>query len=328
MGLTVKAGSAAGALASSRWFVPLLGASAGADVVQLVAFTDLTLAELDKIDQGAGTPEDRQRAAAVLVTQWLVTGGLTVLSVQGARNARALAGQPIEIIEQNGVKVARVAGESAPEPAVGSKPAAADTQHPSTGAVSKPMNDGGQGSMHSGHQAPVTGPHADASPQAPVSQRPEHTQAGQPSGPPKLTRPSAEPDPRSSPTGKRAVPAPAEQDQANIRALEQENESADILSKHGYQVEQNPKVPGRKNPDFRIEGAVFDNYAPTTSSPRSIWTTVQQKVVSEQTRRIVLNLSEGGADLNKLKAQFDQWPIEDLEQIIVVKGSTVIRFWP
>jgi hypothetical protein len=135
MGLTVKAGSAAGALASSRWFVPLLGASAGADVVQLVAFTDLTLEELDKIDQGAGTPEDRQRAAAVLVTQWLVTGGLTVLSVQGARNARALAGQPIEIVEQNGVKVARLAGERAPEPAV----AAADkTASSKAGAADKP----------------------------------------------------------------------------------------------------------------------------------------------------------------------------------------------
>ena len=117
MGLTMKAGSAAGALANSRWFVPLLGTSAGADAVQLVAFTDLTLQELDKIEHGFGTPEDKQRAAAVLVTQWLVTGGLTVLSVQGARNARALASEPIEIIEQNGVKVARVLGEQTPSSA-------------------------------------------------------------------------------------------------------------------------------------------------------------------------------------------------------------------
>jgi hypothetical protein len=36
---------------------------------------------------------------------------------------------------------------------------------------------------------------------------------------------------------------------------------------------------------------IFDNYAPTTSNPRSIWTTVQNKVVTEQARRIVLNLS-------------------------------------
>jgi hypothetical protein len=170
MGLTVKAGSAAGALASSRWFVPLLGASAGADVVQLVAFTDLTLAELDKIEHGAGTHEDKQRAGAVLVTQWLVTGGLTVLSIQGVRNARALAGQPIEITEQNGVKVVRVVGESRPEPALGPKPEAADTQHPSTGTASKPMNDGGQGATHPEHQAPVTA----TSPRAATSQGPDH----------------------------------------------------------------------------------------------------------------------------------------------------------
>jgi len=51
-------------------------------------------------------------------------------------------------------------------------------------------------------------------------------------------------------------------------------------------------------------------------------------VISEQARRIVLNLSESGVDLSKLKSQFEKWPIEGLEQIIVVKGSTVIRFWP
>jgi len=113
----------------------------------------------------------------VLVTQWLVTGALTALSVQGARNARAFAGKQIEIIEQNGVKVARVAGESAPEPALGSKPAAVDTQHPSRGTASKPMDGGGHGSTHSEHQGTMTGPHADASPQTPASQGSEHWRA-------------------------------------------------------------------------------------------------------------------------------------------------------
>jgi Contact-dependent growth inhibition CdiA C-terminal domain len=135
-------------------------------------------------------------------------------------------------------------------------------------------------------------------------------------------------EPLPAPTGKRTTPSHAEQDPANIRALEQENESADILSKHGYQVEQNPKVPGRKNPDFRIEGEIFDNYAPTTSSPRSIWTTIQEKVIGEQARRIALILSDSDADLPKLKVRFDQWPIEGLVQIIVVRSSTVIKFWP
>jgi hypothetical protein len=114
MSLTLKAGGAAAALASSRWFVPLVGAAAGADVVQVVAFTDITFTELNKIQNGAGTLEDKQRATAVLLTQLIVVSGLTVLSVQGARNARALSGNPLEIVDQNGKNVLRMVGESAP----------------------------------------------------------------------------------------------------------------------------------------------------------------------------------------------------------------------
>jgi hypothetical protein len=41
---------------------------------------------------------------------------MTALSVQGARSARALAGQSLEIVEQNGAKVLRVTGEETPVP--------------------------------------------------------------------------------------------------------------------------------------------------------------------------------------------------------------------
>jgi hypothetical protein len=111
MSITVKAGGAAAALASSRWFVPLAGTAAGADVVQLVALSDITLVEFHKIQSGAGTPEDKQRAMAVLLTQLIVVSSLTALSVQGARSSRALAGQQLEVVDQNGAKVLRVVGE-------------------------------------------------------------------------------------------------------------------------------------------------------------------------------------------------------------------------
>jgi hypothetical protein len=114
MSLTLKAGGAAAALATSRWFVPLVSTAAGADVVQMVALTDITFTELNKIQSGAGTAEDKQRAMAVLLTQLIVMSGLTALSVQGARNARSLAGKPLEIVDQNGKNVLRVVGETAP----------------------------------------------------------------------------------------------------------------------------------------------------------------------------------------------------------------------
>jgi Domain of unknown function (DUF4157) len=130
MGITIKAGSAAVALAGSRWFVPLVTIAGTSDGVQLVALTDITATELTKIKNGAGSPEDKQRAMSVLVTQLIVMGGLTALSVRGARDARALAGQQLEVVEQNGVKVLRVAGEATPEPAPHPEPKAPTTAHP------------------------------------------------------------------------------------------------------------------------------------------------------------------------------------------------------
>ena len=116
LSITVKAGSVAAALAGSRAFVPLLSAAAVADSVQLVALTDITISEMNKIQNNpAGSEADKQRAISILLTQLIVTGGLTALSVQGARNVRALSGKPLELIDQNGVKLLRVAGESTPE---------------------------------------------------------------------------------------------------------------------------------------------------------------------------------------------------------------------
>ena len=112
MSITVKAGGAAAALAGSRWFVPLVTTAASADAVQLVALTDITFNELHKIQNGAGSPEDKARAMAVLLTQLVVAGGLTALSVQGARNVRGLAGKPLELVEQNGAKVLRIVGDT------------------------------------------------------------------------------------------------------------------------------------------------------------------------------------------------------------------------
>jgi hypothetical protein len=114
LGITVKAGSAAAAVSNSRLFVPLFTTAAGADVVQLVALTDVTVEELDKIQKGAGSSEDKQRAMAVLLTQLIVAFGLTALSVQGARNAHALQGKPLEVVEEGGVPVLRIVGETPP----------------------------------------------------------------------------------------------------------------------------------------------------------------------------------------------------------------------
>jgi hypothetical protein len=169
MSITVKAGSATAALAGSRWFVPLVSTAAGADVSQLAAFTDITFTELNKIQNGAGSAEDKQRAMAVLLTQFVVTGGLTVLSVQGARNVRALAGKPLELIDQNGVKLLRVAGESTPEPGPHPESSTTSSEHgPPTGGSPNVAHDasaevGNTTSPHGAEHGGTTHPPASAS---------------------------------------------------------------------------------------------------------------------------------------------------------------------
>jgi hypothetical protein len=124
--------------------------------VQLVLLTDVTFTELNKIQSGAGTPEDKQRAMAVLLTQLMVTSGLTALSVQGARSARALAGQPLEVIEQNGVKVLRVVGEDTRAPAGESQTVAKGSEKGTTFETPTSTETKTTGSVT--NRAPVTEP--------------------------------------------------------------------------------------------------------------------------------------------------------------------------
>jgi hypothetical protein len=74
------------------------------------------------------------------------------------------------------------------------------------------------------------------------------------------THPSRVPDPAAEPTGNPTFINEKEAPE-NKLALQRENESARTLARTGYAIEQNPTVPGDKNPDYRIEGKIFDNLA-------------------------------------------------------------------
>lgn len=66
-------------------------------------------------------------------------------------------------------------------------------------------------------------------------------------------------------------------DPETVRSLTRENKSAQILVNDGYDVEQRPNIDGAKDPDYKINGVIYDNYAPKTSNPRSIWAAVKKK---------------------------------------------------
>lgn len=141
------------------------------------------------------------------------------------------------------------------------------------------------------------------------------------------------------PTGPRTRIAP-NADDSTRRSLELENDCADVLADKGYQVHQNPSSTeigsarrhtgdsgaGEKEPDYLIEGHVFDCYSPSTRIPvRNVWSQVRNKVDKRQTERVVINLKDWQGDPTALQRQFDQWPIDGLKEVIVVTRSGTIH---
>ena len=143
------------------------------------------------------------------------------------------------------------------------------------------------------------------------------------------TEPARAPDlnakPRGQPT-KVSENANAE----GRRGLERENESADTLARAGYDIEQNPgKMPNGTKPDYRIDGKIFDNYAPKSGSPRSIWSHVKEKIDEEQTERVVLNLADSPVDLGAMRAQLHEWPINGLKEVISIdRQGNILHLFP
>lgn len=152
----------------------------------------------------------------------------------------------------------------------------------------------------------------------------------QESGP---TRPSLPPNPHAKPSGRRTKSS-ASDDEATQRSIRRENEIADILAQAGYKVSQNPRVSGSRNPDFEIEGRIFDNYAPITGNPRNIWSEIDSSKVnpantSRQADRIVLDLRDSPVNLKALSQQFSDWPMPNLREVLIVsKDGKIVPFWP
>jgi hypothetical protein len=128
-------------------------------------------------------------------------------------------------------------------------------------------------------------------------------------------------------------------DDGTRRGLELENECADTVARSGYRVHQNPTrqeiAEARRNtrdtgrpdsdPDYLIEGHVFDCYSPASATTvRAVWAQVRKKVTRQQTQRVVLNLHDWLNNLGDLQKQFDDWPISDLKEVVAVTRNGAI----
>ncbi|MFD0589129.1 hypothetical protein ACFQZE_14095 [Paenibacillus sp. GCM10027627] len=154
---------------------------------------------------------------------------------------------------------------------------------------------------------------------------------GQWGNPGEVTNPENAPNPSAQPRGYKTT-IRENMDNETKRSLSRENEAAEILSKNGYDVEQNPKISDtHKDPDYLIKGTIFDCYSPKgETSPRAIASQIEKKKIREgQTRRVVLNLGDWDGDINELKKQFNDWPVKNLDEVIVItKDKTIIHLLP
>ncbi len=151
--------------------------------------------------------------------------------------------------------------------------------------------------------------------------------------------PSRKPNEASQPLGV-ADKVPAKADAELTRGITRQNEAANTLSKNGYQVEQKPQITETdkmnnpwfnkdKKPDFKVEGEIFDAYAPSASkSGNNIRKEIELKVEEGQTRRIVLNMDDSKVSLDELRKAIWNKPIIELEQILVIKDGKVTKFFP
>ncbi|MCM4079992.1 CdiA C-terminal domain-containing protein [Paractinoplanes hotanensis] len=122
-----------------------------------------------------------------------------------------------------------------------------------------------------------------------------------------------------------------------------ENSGAVVLADKGWQIKQNPspdevaqarlttgdRGDPDKNPDYLLEGRVFDAYSPTNpdKSARGIWRQVQEgKIEAEQTQRVVINLEDWRGDLSALRTQFADWPMPGLKEAkVITSDGTVVQ---
>ena len=151
-----------------------------------------------------------------------------------------------------------------------------------------------------------------------------HARTGSPGGyNGRTTTPSGRPDPNAAPRGPRTKTRGNQQ-------LRRENETADIMARNGYDVEQNPdpKDNGRE-PDYKIEGHYWDNYAPDSPSVDTIRSGISNKVKTGQADSVTLRLDDTTVTQAELRHRLETRPIKGLREVKIISGDgTISHFYP
>ncbi|SDE58360.1 Haemagluttinin repeat-containing protein, partial [Paracidovorax valerianellae] len=152
-----------------------------------------------------------------------------------------------------------------------------------------------------GETSPPPGKPTDVGTPAPNELVPPNTNGGELTGRPTRIRPAA--------------------NDTEVRSLIRENQSAEILANNGFKVEQNPNIEGNKNPDYKINGEIFDNYAPSTGNVRNASSEIGGKVKKGQTDNVVINLADTKITADILQQQLISYPIPGLKKVLIIEKS-------
>ena len=120
-------------------------------------------------------------------------------------------------------------------------------------------------------------------------------------------------------------------DYTTARSLYRENEAAIILAINGYDIELKPELTTTsKEPDYRIEGKIFDCYSPEPyTGVRNIRSTIDIKVNDrKQADRIVLNLNNWQGNIEDVKEKLQEYPVDNLKEVLVVQDGRIFSIYP
>jgi hypothetical protein len=140
-----------------------------------------------------------------------------------------------------------------------------------------------------------------------------------------FTRPAFPPDPNRLPRG---TPKKVHPTRVDDKPLRRENESAIVLARAGYDIEQDPPpMPSGKRPDYRVHGEYWDCYAPGDATLSTIRRELSGKVRGG-TPRVVLNLDDYPGHADQIKPILRDRGIHGLKEVLVVRRGTVTPFYP
>ncbi|WP_310341321.1 hypothetical protein [Paenibacillus sp. 2003] len=87
-------------------------------------------------------------------------------------------------------------------------------------------------------------------------------------------------------------------------------------------------IKSASNPDFLINGQAFDCFSPKeNTSARNIWSTVKNKSET-QAERIVINLNDHKGSIEDLKQQFNEYKVDTLKEVLIIKEGKISRLVP